>query len=131
MERERTSKSTVGLVRESRNSGCKEAKVFHIEPEGFETSHIKAPHHHLSRKAEEQGRHAGSGDFFRDVADALKNVEEILVVGPSSAKLDFIRHLHEHDHALEPKILGVETLDHPTDGQLVAYVRHYFHGKDQ
>jgi hypothetical protein len=39
--------------------------------------------------------------------------------------------VHKHDHALEPKILGVETLDHPTDGQLAAYVRHYFHEKDR
>jgi hypothetical protein len=39
--------------------------------------------------------------------------------------------VHKHDHALEPKILGIETLDHPTDGQLVAYVRHYFYAKDK
>jgi stalled ribosome rescue protein Dom34 len=109
----------------------KEAKIFHIEPEGFDVSKVEAPHHHLTRKAEEQGHHAGGGRFFHDVAEALGDAEEILVVGPSSAKLDFIRHVHKHDHALEPKILGVETLDHPTDGQLVAYVRHYFHAKDR
>jgi stalled ribosome rescue protein Dom34 len=109
----------------------KEAKIFHIEPEGFEASKIKAPHHHLTRKAEEQGHHAGGERFFHDVAEALKDAEEILVVGPSSAKLDFLRHVHKHDHALEPRILGVETLDHPTDGQIAAYVRHYFHDKDR
>jgi stalled ribosome rescue protein Dom34 len=109
----------------------KEAKIFHIEPEGFDVSKINAPHHHLTRKAEEQGRHAGSDRFFHDVAEKLEDAEEILVVGPSSAKLDFIRYAHKHDRALEPKIVGVETLDHPTDGQLVAYVRHYFHGKDR
>ena len=49
------------------------------------------------------------------------------MVGPSSAKLDFVRHVHQHDHTLTPKIVGVETLDHPTDPQLAAYVRHYFH----
>jgi stalled ribosome rescue protein Dom34 len=108
-----------------------EAKIFHIEPEGFEVSKVKAPQHHLTRKAEEQGHHAGSERFFHEVADALKDAEEILVVGPSSAKLDFIRHVHKHDRALEPRILGVETLDHPTDGQLAAYVRHYFQAKDR
>jgi stalled ribosome rescue protein Dom34 len=105
----------------------KEAKIFHVEPAGFEVSQIKAPHHHLTRKAEEQGRHAGSERFFHDVAAALKDSEEIVVVGPSSAKLDFVRYAVKHDAALETKILGVETLDHPTDGQLAAYVRHYFH----
>jgi stalled ribosome rescue protein Dom34 len=109
----------------------KEAKIFHIEPEGFEVSKVMAPHHHLTRKADEQGHHASGHLFFHDVAEALKDAEEILVVGPSSAKLDFIRHVHKHDHLLGPKILGVETLDHPTDGQFVAYVRHYFHGTDR
>jgi stalled ribosome rescue protein Dom34 len=109
----------------------KEAKLFHIEPEGFEMSKIKAPHHHLTRKAEEQSHHDGSDRFFHEVAAALKDADEILVAGPSSAKLDFIRYVDKHDHALQPKILGVETLDHPTDGQLAAYVRHYFHAKDR
>ena len=104
----------------------KEAKVFHVEPEGFTESTLKAPHHDLKRKAEEQGRHAGSADFYQNVAAALKDSEEILVVGPSSAKLDFIRHLHAHNHVLAAKIAGVETMDHPTDRQIVAYVRHYF-----
>jgi stalled ribosome rescue protein Dom34 len=109
----------------------KEAKIFHIEPEGFDAAKIEAPHHHLTRKAEEQGHHAGNERFFHDVAEAIKDAEEVLVVGPSSAKLDFLRHLHQHDAALEKRVVGVETLDHPTDGQLAAYVRHYFHGKDR
>lgn len=108
-----------------------EAKIFHVEPEGFDVTKVKAPQHHFARKAHEQGRHAGSEDFFHQVATALKDAEQILVVGPSSGKLDFIRHVHKHDHALTPKIVGVETLDHPTDNQLVAYVRHYFHAKDR
>jgi hypothetical protein len=32
---------------------------------------------------------------------------------------------------LEPKIVGVETVDHPTDGQLVAHARRYFHAADR
>jgi stalled ribosome rescue protein Dom34 len=109
----------------------REARIFHIEPEGFEANMVHAPHHHLTRKAEEQGPHAGGDRFFHEVAAALQDAEELLVVGPSSAKLDFIRYVHKHDQRLEAKILGVETLDHPTDGQLAAYVRHYFHGKDR
>ena len=109
----------------------KEAKVFHVEPEGFSESKIKAPHHQMTRKSEEQGRHALSQDFYHEVAKALHDADEILVVGPSSAKLDFIRHVHKHDHLLESKVLGVETLDHPTDRQIVAYVRHYFEEKDR
>ncbi len=104
-----------------------EAKVFQSEPEGFETGHIKTPLQRLSRQTEGLGQYVCIGDFFCTVADALKDAEDILIVGPCSTTLDFIRHVHKHNLALEPKILGVEALAHPTDGQLIAHVRHHFH----
>ena len=64
--------------------------------------------------------------FFHDIAQALDGTDAVLVVGPSTAKLDFLRYLHEHDRALERKIVGIETADHPTDGQVVAYAKKYF-----
>jgi hypothetical protein len=64
--------------------------------------------------------------FFHAVAGSLAGVERLLVVGPSTAKLAFIRYLHGHDTALEAKLVGVETVDHPTDPQLAAYARSYF-----
>jgi len=44
--------------------------------------------------------------------------------------LQFVRYLREHDPALEAKVVGLETVDHPTDAQLVAYVKRYFHVAD-
>ena len=108
----------------------KEAKIFHIVPEGFDVEKVKAPHQHVTRKEEGQGRVADREPFFHEVATALAGSEEILVVGPSSGKLDFLKHVNKHDAALTAKIVGVETLDHPSDGQIVAYVRHYFEAKD-
>lgn len=55
----------------------------------------------------------------------------MLVVGPSTAKLQFIRYAYKHDATLEPRIVGVETVDHPTDGQLVAYAKRYFARDDR
>ena len=106
-----------------------EAKIFQIQAESFEVSKVQAPHHHVKRKAAEQGTHADAHVFFHEIAVALKGAGALLIVGPASAKLDFIRHLQRHDHALEEKICGVETLDHPSDAQMVAYVRHYFKDK--
>ena len=31
----------------------------------------------------------------------------------------------------DAKVIGLETVDHPSDGQLVAYARKYFKAKDQ
>jgi stalled ribosome rescue protein Dom34 len=109
----------------------REAKIFQIEPETFVMSKVVVPHHHVTRKASEHGTHGDLGGFYHEVATALKGAGALLIVGPSSAKLDFIRHLQGHDHALEATICGVETLDHPTDPQFVAYVRHYFKDKDR
>jgi hypothetical protein len=39
--------------------------------------------------------------------------------------------VHEHDRALEPRVVGVETVDHPTDRQLVAYAKKYFARSDR
>ncbi len=109
----------------------KEAKVFELHPETFTVVNIEAPQHHLTRKAEEQGPHAGNKPFFDEVAKALLDAKEILLVGPSSAKLDFLRHLHGHDEGLAKRVIGIETLDHPTNNQLAAYLRDYFHGMDR
>jgi hypothetical protein len=80
----------------------------------------------VRRELEESGRKDGSQHFFFAVARALADATEILVVGPSSAKLDFVRWVHAHDQVMQTRIVGVETLDHPTDRRLADYVRHYF-----
>jgi hypothetical protein len=35
-------------------------------------------------------------------------------------------YVHKQAPALEAKIVGIETVDHPTDGQLVAHAKRYF-----
>ena len=69
--------------------------------------------------------------ILSEVARALDDAEEVLVVGPSTAKLHFVKYVHRHDHRLESKIVGLETVDHPSDGQLVAYAKHYFEAADR
>jgi hypothetical protein len=38
---------------------------------------------------------------------------------------------HHHDPALRQKLAGVETVDHPSDKQLVAHARRYFLATDR
>ncbi len=61
----------------------------------------------------------------------LDGATEILIVGPGHAKLELIKHIHSHDHGVVDKVVGVETVDHPSDAQLVAYARKYFVAKDR
>jgi stalled ribosome rescue protein Dom34 len=108
----------------------KEARIFHIHPDHIDESIVYAPKHdihkHLKGPEGVKERPNDAKRFFHDVAQALNGTDEVLVVGPSTAKLDFFRYVHEHDRALEPKIVGIETVDHPTDGQLIAYAKKYF-----
>jgi stalled ribosome rescue protein Dom34 len=114
-----------------------EAKVFHIadlEADGEVTTATLHPRHHLKRHPNTTAEHehpADAAHFFRDVTKAVADADEILVVGPGKAKLELIKYVHKHEHTMEPKIVGVETVDHPTDRQLLAYVRSYFHAKDR
>jgi hypothetical protein len=111
-----------------------EARIFHVDLDSFDETTLRAPHHHVHRHPKGASEaHAHPDDatrFFGEVAKALGTADRILVFGPSTAKLQLVNYAHEHAPALVPKIVGLETVDHPTDAQLVAYVKHYFHVSD-
>jgi stalled ribosome rescue protein Dom34 len=111
-----------------------EARIFHVDLETFDETKLRAPTQHIHRHPKGHGEpHAHPADaahFFGELAKALASAEQILLLGPSSAKLEFVKYVHEHARALTPKIVGLETVDHPSDAQLVKYVKHYFHVSD-
>ena len=109
-----------------------EAKVFHVDAATFDESTVRSPNHHVHRhpKDEETRTHNHPDDehrFFHEVAHSLAGADSVLVVGPSVTKLRLLRYVAKHDPALEARIVGLETVDHPSDRQLVAHVRQYFH----
>lgn len=107
----------------------KEARLFRLDAAKGDGFAIHAPNHHVHRHASSTSEHETPTDalhYHQAIARALAEVDSVLVVGPSTAKLELIRHLHRHEAALEKKVIGVETVDHPSDGQLVAYAKKYF-----
>jgi hypothetical protein len=48
-------------------------------------------------------------------------------MGPSVTKLHLLRYAQKQVPALAACVVGIETADHPTDRELVAHIRHYFH----
>lgn len=108
-----------------------EAKIFKFDGDGVEQVELhpgKHPEHHVRR---EDTKHPDDTQFFHRIAEQLRGAERILVVGPSTAKLGLLRHLHAHDKAVETRVVGVETVDHPTNPQLVAYAKEYFKRSDR
>ena len=109
-----------------------EARIFHVGATAFDEATVRSPNHHIQRhpKREEQRTHNHPDDdhrYFHEIAGVLAGAEGILVLGPSKTKLHFLRYLRKHAPAVEAQVVGIETVDHPTDRQLAAHVRHYFH----
>jgi stalled ribosome rescue protein Dom34 len=112
-----------------------EARVMHISPADVEKSVVNPaePHRNLHRKrgSVSGSRQSEDQQFYHEVVEALGGAAEILIVGPGQAKLELIKHIHSHDHEVSSKVIGVETVDHPSDAQLVAFARKYFVAKDR
>ena len=108
----------------------KEARIFLLHPGTMDETIVRAPPHSIHHKhpvGDNQKAHPDDAKrFFHEVANALGDTGEVLVVGPGSAKLELVKWAHAHKHALEHKIVGLATVDHPTDGQIVAFAKHYF-----
>jgi stalled ribosome rescue protein Dom34 len=113
----------------------KEARICRVFPGMADEAVIAAPHHvHHKHPRGPEGVKEHPEDakrFFHEVAQSLKTSTAILLLGPSTAKLELLKHLQEHHHDLAPKVVGVETVDHPTDGQLLAHAKAYFSGTSQ
>src|SRR6478672_5150259 len=113
----------------------KEARVFHVHPDTTDEKTILAPQHHLHRHPKGRCEAIEHPDdarrFFSEVAQTLGGVDAILITGPSLAKLEFFKYVHEHARPLESKVVGIESADHPTDGEIVARAKSYFKASDR
>ena len=69
--------------------------------------------------------------YFTAVAEALQPSHEILIVGHGTARTEFAHFVRDHVPALAPRIMGVEAMDHPTTGEIVAFARKFFERKDR
>ncbi len=111
-----------------------EAHVLHFTREDVENKLVHGKPHrqlHTKKNAQASGHAAEDQGYFHKVAEALAGAQEILVVGPANAKTEFVKHLNAHDPELGRKVVAVETVDHPSDGQLLAYARKHFRAIDR
>ena len=71
-----------------------------------------------------------SASYFEAIAVALGDASAILVVGPASEKLEFQKYLIKLHPHIAQKIVAVEAIDHPTNGETLRYARQYFKHAD-
>lgn len=107
-----------------------EAHIIQFNPETPESEAVKviASYSHAHNKAGVD-KAVNPGDavhYFDAVADAVKGCEQILIVGPGQEKLALMKHLTTNQHLVAEKVIGVETVDHPNNAQLLSFARKYF-----
>jgi stalled ribosome rescue protein Dom34 len=91
------------------------------------------PAHRIHHRAGTMGSGHAHEDaaYFREIAEALRPAREILIAGPGVVKNAFKKYLDGFIPSVAEKVVGVETMDHPSDGEIIAFARKYFERADR
>ena len=107
------------------------AKVFYLGMEAVDerTIHADLATDHLHHKANTIGSGKAIDDpgFFPRIGEALQNSEAVLIVGPGNEKTLLLKHLKESLRSPKTRELHTEACGHPTDREIIALGRRYFH----
>tara|TARA_R110002110_G_scaffold289_3_gene1149 strand:+ start:863 stop:1255 length:393 start_codon:yes stop_codon:yes gene_type:complete len=111
-----------------------QAHIISFGPDETEAENVHA--HSVKHSQHSAGKSRGwrapeDPVYYEEIAGKLGGFGEILIVGPANAKLSFLKHVQVKHPALAGKIVGIETVDHPSNGELTNYARSYFHKKDR
>jgi stalled ribosome rescue protein Dom34 len=113
----------------------KEAHVFLFNADDVQRERIKA--HAPSRKIHQKAGIVGAGHthddnaYFKSIVEALSGTTGWLITGPAATKNELASYVEKHAPQLKSQLTGVEPMDHPTDGQLLAYARRFFKAADK
>ena len=111
------------------------AKIFRFDAD-TNTSHLVSsthPHENLHHKANSiDSGHAPVDKVFLDaITRSLPAVGPILIAGPGTAKKELHTHLLHRHREVAARVADVQPLDHPTDGELIAFGRQFFNVGDR
>lgn len=110
------------------------AEVLQFDAEHLQAQKLKSRSQH--RLHSHHTRQPGSDvrtdhEFFSEVCDALDGVGEVLVAGGHTSQADFRHYVEKHRPAVAKQIVAWETVDHPTEGQLLALAKKHFKQVDR
>jgi stalled ribosome rescue protein Dom34 len=105
-----------------------EAHILHFTSEDVRNKFAGEPYRRLQHRRDKDGRPRAPADqaYYDTIAGSLVEAEEILVAGPATATAAFVRHLNEHAHDVRARVVAIENVDRPSDGQLLDYARRHF-----
>ncbi len=65
-------------------------------------------------------------EFYAELCDQLDDVGQVFVTGSHTALADFRHYVDKHRPRTAARIVAYETVDHPSENQLVALARKHF-----
>jgi stalled ribosome rescue protein Dom34 len=84
--------------------------------------------HHTSADPD---NHKRTDRYFDDVVREIINADEILLMGPGQIKSQFNSFLARvYPYTLSAAVVATETVDHPTDNQILESSRKFFKSHD-
>ncbi|WP_131113696.1 translational machinery protein [Lichenihabitans psoromatis] len=112
-----------------------DAKIIHFNLTASDEEVVKPgdiPLHLHIKAGSASGKHGTSEKGFnRDIATAIGGAQAVLIIGPSTAKTEFIHHLRRHAPQIAAHVAAVETSARLTDQQLLAEGRRFFVAADR
>lgn len=104
------------------------AQIIEFDANHTEAHTVKA-HVHYTRQHGSAVR--SEHEFFSEVCAALESTPDFLIAGSHQAQADFRHYVEKHRSGMMKQISGWETVDSPSEGQLVALAKKHFLKKDQ
>jgi stalled ribosome rescue protein Dom34 len=95
-----------------------------IDGEGKQYTRMGSQYFTFEKTEEEKRKHQ-LDIYFKNIIEAIKNSDSIIIFGPAEAKTG----LHKamlNDKVLASKIMSVEAQDHLTDNQIAAKTREFY-----
>jgi stalled ribosome rescue protein Dom34 len=89
-------------------------------------------HHHFHRNSDSLGsRRERDRTYFAAVADALGEIPEILILGPGTARTEFVSWLEEHRPTQVKHVLGNQACGDVADEAVMERAHSFFRAADR
>lgn len=103
------------------------AKLFQFLGEKMELRTLHSHHSdHHAHSSDQMDKAQQERKFYNEIAHKLADASQILILGPGVAKNHFQTYINEHYPAFAKLVVGCETVDHPTDKQIISLAKSFF-----
>lgn len=113
----------------------REAKIFAISADT--AGEVVVHDHHAPKHIHRKADHVGLGKvptdpaFLAEVGGLLQGYKAILIAGPGTVRTELAGYLAEHAPQIAKRVWGIVAMDHPTEREIIAAAREYFHAADR